>query len=121
MPGPFYVMPSGKFPMQGGRPVFITREQFENCCCKKWYAVRSAISGNWDDRFHCSEGTIGSLDQDVMCIAIQLTGSQADKYPYCQDLNSDPLPSEGFAREAHIVGGPFETEAEAEAACEGYV
>jgi hypothetical protein len=28
-----YIMPSGKFPMQNGGPVGITREEFEDCCC----------------------------------------------------------------------------------------
>jgi hypothetical protein len=29
----FYLMPSGKMPMQNGKPVLITQEQFEDCCC----------------------------------------------------------------------------------------
>ncbi len=33
MSGPFYIMPSGKFPFQDGSPVLITRDQFELCCC----------------------------------------------------------------------------------------
>jgi len=32
MPGPYYISPTG-FPAQGGRPVLISRDAYEECCC----------------------------------------------------------------------------------------
>lgn len=35
MAGPFYMMPSGKFPVdENGAPVLITEAEFEECCCQ---------------------------------------------------------------------------------------
>jgi len=33
MAAPFYLMPDGTFPMQGGSPVLIDQTEFEECCC----------------------------------------------------------------------------------------
>ena len=30
---PYYLMPSGKLPTQGGKLVHISREQYYECCC----------------------------------------------------------------------------------------
>jgi uncharacterized protein YbaR (Trm112 family) len=35
MSSPFYIMPGGKFPIQGGVPVLVTEDAFDDCCCKE--------------------------------------------------------------------------------------
>ena len=35
MEGPYYLMPSGKLPMQDGKLVLITQAEFEDCCCEE--------------------------------------------------------------------------------------
>ena len=33
MSGPYHIMGDGKFPMHDGKPVLITKDQYECCCC----------------------------------------------------------------------------------------
>ncbi len=55
--GPFYWnKTAGKFPMQDGKPVLITQEEFEECCCVACFCDEDLLDGYGDpvnpiDRF----------------------------------------------------------------------
>lgn len=53
-----YVMPSGKFPTQDGKPVLITQAEFEDCCCeesKPWRCYRERVWYNFQPGY-CFQG-----------------------------------------------------------------
>ncbi len=56
MPTPYYIMPGGKFPVQDGKPVLISRGEFEECCCK-WACLEShPLLWSWKRKYTGYEG-----------------------------------------------------------------
>jgi hypothetical protein len=59
MGSPFHIMAGGKFPVQSGKPVLITRAEFEDCCCgndyhdcdpklkNKYNITFAGLTGSW--------------------------------------------------------------------------
>lgn len=71
-----YIMPSGKFPMQNGKPVAITQSEFVECCCSEciWVCNEnySYHSGCIDllarfPNIPCGEGTV-PYPNGVICL-----------------------------------------------------
>lgn len=93
----YYINSDGKLPTQGGKPVLITREQYQQCCCDQvggrlfilW--VWDCVSGDWLIHPYQSAGfswdypdewilLYGDIGRGPATLTYKLEGDAWDKY-----------------------------------------